>query len=93
MICSDVQFRLQYDDLRHCTFDTAEAANDALRTCPPCEYADKETALAGTIKQTIIKWTHAVFIPAQTLDRMANGLSMLCLLVYCVLKGRAFKHL
>ncbi len=79
-MCSAVEFREQYADLRDCTFDTAEAAIDALRTCPPHGYADKETAQAA-LKKGTIKWTNTVFIAAQTLGRMAKVcLSKLCLL-------------
>ncbi len=79
-MCSDVEFREQCADLRDCTFDTAEAAIDALRTCPPHGYADKETAEA-VLKKGTIKWTNTVLIAAQTLGRMAKVcLSKLCLL-------------
>ncbi len=78
---SDVEFREQYTGLRDCIFDTAEAAIDALMTCPPRGYADKETAQA-VLENGTIKWTNTVFIAAQTLGRMAKVcLSMLCLLV------------
>ncbi len=89
-MCSDVEFRLQYYDLCHCTFDTAEAAIDALKTCPPHGYADKETAQA-VLKKGTIKWTNTVFSAAQTLNRMAKvGLSMLCLLELCALNHKEF---
>ncbi len=89
-MCSNVELREQHVDLRDCTFDTAEAAIAALRTCPPCGYADKATAQAA-IKKGTIKWTHTVFIAAQSLVHMAKvGLSKLFSIVYCVLKIRAF---
>ncbi len=71
VMCSDVEFREQCADLCDCTFDTAEAAIDALRTCPPQGYADWATAQAA-LKESTIKWTHTVFIAAQTLGRMAK---------------------
>ncbi len=80
-MCSDTVFRKQYADLRDCTFDTAEAAIDALRTCPPRGYADKEIAQAA-LKESTIKWTHTVFIAAQTLGRMAK----VCLLKLSLLE-------
>ncbi len=39
-MASGVELREQHIDLRDCIFDTAEAVIDALRTCPPCGYAD-----------------------------------------------------
>ncbi len=85
-MCSDVEFREQYADLRECTFDTAEAAIDALRTCPPHGYADKETAEA-VLKKGTIKWTNTVFIATQNLGRMAkvcvSKLCLLCIATIC----------
>ncbi len=86
---SDVESLEQHVHLGDCIFDTAEAAIDALRTCPPQGYADKVTAQAA-IKKSTIKWTHTVFIAAQSLIHMAKvGLSKLFSLVYSVLKSRA----
>ncbi len=34
-MASGVELLEQHADIRECTFDTAEAASDALRTCPP----------------------------------------------------------
>ncbi len=78
---SDTVFREQYADLRDCTFDTAEAAIDALRTCPPQGYADNETA-RSVLKKGTIKWTYTVFIAAQALGHMAK----VCLSKFCLLE-------
>ncbi len=87
---SEVELREQHVHLRDCIFDTAEAAIDALRTCPPQGYADKGTAQAA-LKKGTIKWTYTVFIAAQTLVHMAKvGLPKLYSLVHFVLKNRAF---
>ncbi len=89
VMCSDTVFQEQHVHLRDCIFDTAEAAIDALRTCPPHGYADKETAEA-VLKKTTIRWINTVFIAAQTLGRIAKVcVSKLCLLEYGVLKSRA----
>ncbi len=68
---SNLEFRKQFVALRYCTFDTAEAAIDALRSCPPCGYADKKTARVA-IEERTVNWINTVFLAAQTLECRAK---------------------